>query len=251
MRNIRHCCVRRSGGPYPPGGGRGGAGEGAAGAAPSLSGSGEKGASVVRQELQAPAVTGLGPAPGGEQVRKRATGKNRSTAGEEFRPGNPAVKVGSQRADQGETPEMPGEIRKGAEGKPEGSRKGLRRERDVAAKQGKIEIMEVRALTKNVRISPEKARHISRLIQGKSAVEALAIVDLSPRKAAALIGDTLRSAVANAENNKDINRKLLTVKAALVSPGPIIRRFRPKARGSAGRIRKRTSHFEVILTDNQ
>ena len=111
--------------------------------------------------------------------------------------------------------------------------------------------MEVRALTKNVRISPEKARHVSRLIQGKSAVEALAIVDLSPRKAAALIGDTLRSAVANAENNCDVNRKLLTVKEELVSPGPIIKGLRPKERGSAGRIRKRTSHFEVILTDNQ
>ena len=109
--------------------------------------------------------------------------------------------------------------------------------------------MEVRAWTKSVRISPEKARHISRLIQGKSAVEALAIVDLSPRKAAALIGKTLRSAIANAENNNDVNRQALTVKAALVSPGPIIKRFRPKARGSAGRIRKRTSHLEVVLTD--
>ena len=109
--------------------------------------------------------------------------------------------------------------------------------------------MEVRALSRNVRISPEKARHVSRLIQGKSAVEALAIVDLCPRKAAVLIGDTLRSAVANAENNNDVNRKALTVKAALVSPGPIIRRFRARARGSAGRIRKRTSHIEVILTD--
>ena len=116
---------------------------------------------------------------------------------------------------------------------------------------GKLEnqIMEVRALSRNVRISPEKARHVSRLIQGKSAVEALAIVDLSPRKAAVLIGDTLRSAVANAENNNDVNRKALVVKAALVSPGPIIRRFRARARGSAGRIRKRTSHIEVILTD--
>ena len=112
------------------------------------------------------------------------------------------------------------------------------------------QIMEVRALTKNVRISPEKARHVSRLIQGKSVVEALAIVDLSPRKAAVLIGKTLRSAIANAENNCDVNRKALTVKAALVSPGPIIRRFRPKARGSAGRIRKRTSHLEVVLSDN-
>ena len=109
--------------------------------------------------------------------------------------------------------------------------------------------MEIRAYTKNVRISPEKARHVSRIIQGKSAVEALAIVSLSPRKAAGLIGDTLRSAVANAEINNGLDRKELTVKAALVSPGPIIKRFRPKARGSAGRIRKRTSHLEVILTD--
>ena len=120
----------------------------------------------------------------------------------------------------------------------------------LGGKNERKQIMEVRALTKNVRISPEKARHMSRLIQGKSVVEALAIVDLSPRKAAALIGKTLRSAVANAENNMDVNRKVLTVKAALVSPGPIIRRFRAKARGSAGRIRKRTSHFEVVLTDN-
>lgn len=109
--------------------------------------------------------------------------------------------------------------------------------------------MEVRALTKNVRIAPEKARHVSRLIQGKPVVEALAIVELVPRKAARLIGDTLRSAVANAENNADLNRNDLVVKMAAVSPGPIIRRFRPKARGSAGRIRKRTSHLEVVLTD--
>ncbi len=111
--------------------------------------------------------------------------------------------------------------------------------------------MEVRALTKNVRISPEKARHISRLLQGKSAIEALAIADLTPRKAGRLLGDTLRSAVANAENNFDLNRNELSVKSALVSPGPIIKRFRAKARGSAGRIRKRTSHLEVILTDNK
>jgi large subunit ribosomal protein L22 len=109
--------------------------------------------------------------------------------------------------------------------------------------------MEVRALTKNVRISPEKARHVSRLIQGKSVTEALAIVDLSPRKAARLLGDTPRSAVANAENNNDVNRARLMVKTVMVGPGPIIKRFQPRARGSAGRIRKRTSHLEVILTD--
>ncbi|MDD2403440.1 MAG: 50S ribosomal protein L22 [Victivallaceae bacterium] len=110
--------------------------------------------------------------------------------------------------------------------------------------------MEVQAVTKNVRISPEKARQVSRLIQGKPVTEALAITELSPRKAARLIGKTLRSAIANAENNHELKRESLEVKYALVGPGPIIKRFRPRARGSAGRIRKRTSHFTIILTDN-
>jgi large subunit ribosomal protein L22 len=109
--------------------------------------------------------------------------------------------------------------------------------------------MEVLAVTKYVRISPEKARHVSRLIQGKPVVEALAILDLSPRKAAKLYGKTLRSAIANAENNHDLNKNDLIVKEALVGPGPILKRFRPRARGMAGKIRKRTSHFRVVLTD--
>ena len=62
-------------------------------------------------------------------------------------------------------------------------------------------------------------------------------------------GSNIGILAANAENNFDLNRNELSVKAALVSPGPIIKRFRAKARGSAGRIRKRTSHLEVILTD--
>lgn len=109
--------------------------------------------------------------------------------------------------------------------------------------------MEVRALSKNVRISPEKARHVARLLQGKSVTDALAIVDLSPRKAARLFSVTLRSAVANAENNADLKRQNLFVKTAVVGAGPIIKRFRPKARGSAGRIRKRTSHLEIVLSE--
>jgi large subunit ribosomal protein L22 len=109
--------------------------------------------------------------------------------------------------------------------------------------------MEVKAETKNVRIAPEKARQISRLIQGKAVVEALAVVDLSPRKAARLMGKTLRSAIANAENNHNLDRKGLLVQSATVGPGPILKRFRPRARGSAGRIRKRTSHFSIILTE--
>ena len=109
--------------------------------------------------------------------------------------------------------------------------------------------MEVQAVTKYVRISPEKARHVARLLPGKSVEDALAIVDLVPRKAARLLGKTLRSAVANAENNNDLRRENLVVKSAEVGPGPIIKRFRTKARGMAGKIRKRTSHFRIILTD--
>jgi len=108
--------------------------------------------------------------------------------------------------------------------------------------------MEIQATTKFVRIAPEKARHVSRLIQGKSVKEALAIVELSPRKAARLFGKTLRSALANAENNNDLNRDSLIVKTATANPGPMLRRFRPKARGMAGRIRKRTSHLTVVLS---
>jgi large subunit ribosomal protein L22 len=109
--------------------------------------------------------------------------------------------------------------------------------------------MEVKAVTKYVRISPEKARHVARLLQGKSVEEALSIVELVPRKAARLLGKTLKSAVANAENNKNLNRSDLRVKEALVGPGPVIKRFRTKARGMAGRILKRTSHFTVVLTN--
>lgn len=109
--------------------------------------------------------------------------------------------------------------------------------------------MEVQAVTKYSRISPEKAREVSRLLQGKSVIEALAIVDLSPRKAARLFGKTLRSAVANAENNFDLNRDTLLVKVADALPGPMFRRYRAKARGMAGRIRKRTSSLKIVLSN--
>lgn len=109
--------------------------------------------------------------------------------------------------------------------------------------------MEVKAITKSLRISPEKARHVARLIQGRNVKEALGIVDNTPRKAARLMAKTLRSAVANAENNYDLKPAVLVVKEALVGPGAMIRRFRPKARGMAGRIRKRTSHFTIVLSD--
>ncbi|OQA86445.1 MAG: 50S ribosomal protein L22 [Lentisphaerae bacterium ADurb.Bin242] len=112
--------------------------------------------------------------------------------------------------------------------------------------------MEVRAITKYVRISPSKAAEISRLIQGKPVVEALAIVEISPRKAARLFAKTLRSAIANAENDEknSVKKEQLKVLKASADPGPMLKRYRPKARGMAGRIRKRMSHFTVVLTDD-
>ncbi len=109
--------------------------------------------------------------------------------------------------------------------------------------------MEVRAVTKYVRISPQKAQEVSRLLQGKSVTDAMAIAEISPRKAARLFAKTLKSALANAENNYELKKEALKVKLAAADPGPMLKRFRPKARGMAGRIRKRMSHFTVILTD--
>ncbi len=109
--------------------------------------------------------------------------------------------------------------------------------------------MEVSATTKYARIAPEKARQVSRLLPGKPAQEALRSLEFMPRKAARMILKTLKSAVANAENNFDLNRDELFVKTAEVGPGPTLKRFHTKARGMAGRIAKRTSHFTIVLSD--
>jgi len=112
--------------------------------------------------------------------------------------------------------------------------------------------MEAKAVSKYVRISPFKARQVTRLIQGKPVPEALDLVGLIPRKAARLVGKTLRSAVANAENDErgeSAAADQLRVKEAVVGEGPTMKRWRPKARGMAGRIRKRTSHIRIVVTD--
>ncbi|OGV69997.1 MAG: 50S ribosomal protein L22 [Lentisphaerae bacterium RIFOXYB12_FULL_65_16] len=112
--------------------------------------------------------------------------------------------------------------------------------------------MQARSESKYVRISAFKARQVTHLIQGKPVPEALAIVDLIPRKAARLVARTLRSAVASAENAEhgpSVPAASLTVREAVIGEGPTMKRFRPKARGMAGRIRKRTSHIKIVVTD--
>lgn len=110
--------------------------------------------------------------------------------------------------------------------------------------------MEIRALTKYSRISPKKTREITRVIQGKNAVEAVELLKFIPRKAARLVSKTLKSAIANAENNANLVADSLIVKSALVNEGPSLKRFRPTARGSAHPYKKRMSHIQIVLSDS-
>lgn len=109
--------------------------------------------------------------------------------------------------------------------------------------------MEVKAISKNVRISASKGRDLARAIVGKTAAEALNITEYSPRKAAALLKNTLKSAIANAQNNNGLDVDALRVKKAVFDEGVSMRRFWPRARGSASPIEKQTSHITVVLTD--
>ncbi len=109
--------------------------------------------------------------------------------------------------------------------------------------------MQVNSIYKYARISAFKAREVTREIQGLPATDALDLLRFTPKKAALLITKTLKSAIANAENNNNVNPATLVIKEAIVGEGPTFKRSQPKARGSAGPIRKRTSHIRITLTD--
>jgi len=109
--------------------------------------------------------------------------------------------------------------------------------------------MQVKSIHRFAKISAFKAREVTRAIQGLPATDALDLLRFTPKKAAGLILKTLKSAIANAENNNSLNLNDLVVKEAVVGEGPTLKRSQPKARGSAGPIRKRTSHIRIILTD--
>ncbi|NQU41061.1 MAG: 50S ribosomal protein L22 [Lentisphaerae bacterium] len=111
--------------------------------------------------------------------------------------------------------------------------------------------MEVIAITKFARLSPLKARDLARKVQGLSVADALRVTDFSPRKAAALIGKTLKSAIANAENNAHLAVDELVVKEAVVQEGPRMKRYWSRARGSMRPVLKRMCHIRIVLTDGQ
>lgn len=110
--------------------------------------------------------------------------------------------------------------------------------------------MEVTSITRYSRISPKKAREVARVLRGRSANEALELLKFIPRKAARLLHKTLHSAIANAENNFNLNSGDLVISQAVVEEGPAFKRFKAAARGSAKPIRKRTSHLRIVLTES-
>lgn len=110
--------------------------------------------------------------------------------------------------------------------------------------------MDVISTYKFARVSARKARDVAREIQGLPVSDALDILTFTPRKAAELIGKTVKAAMADAENNFELSVDSLFVKEATIGEGPTFRRFKPRARGSAAPIRKRTSHIRIILSDD-
>jgi large subunit ribosomal protein L22 len=109
--------------------------------------------------------------------------------------------------------------------------------------------MEVKAVTKYVRISPFKLRAPVEALKGKPVEEALNLLKFMPLKAAGIISKTLSSAVANAEHNNDLDVDELFVKNIVVDQGPTLKRFRARARGRGARILKRTSHITVTVAE--
>lgn len=107
------------------------------------------------------------------------------------------------------------------------------------------------AIARTVRIAPRKARLVIDLIRGRSVAEALAILQFTPRAGSPIITKVLKSAVANAEHNFDLETQNLFVSKAFVDEGPTLKRFRPRAKGSASAINKRTSHITVIVSEKE
>ncbi len=106
----------------------------------------------------------------------------------------------------------------------------------------------VRASARYVRIAPRKVRVVADQIRGKELEQALALLRFSPRGASERVLKLVESAAANAENNFDLDPEEMTISQISVDEGPTMRRYRPRARGRATRIDKRTCHINVALT---
>lgn len=109
--------------------------------------------------------------------------------------------------------------------------------------------MEVKAVAKTVRIAPRKVRLVLDLVRGKDAQEALAILKFTPNHAAEEVSKVVKSAVANATNNHQLDGSKLYIKACYADEGITMKRFMPRAKGNASQILKRTSHITVVVAE--
>ncbi|VFQ43452.1 50S ribosomal protein L22 [Desulfoluna butyratoxydans] len=109
--------------------------------------------------------------------------------------------------------------------------------------------MEVKAVARYVRISPQKVRKIIGAVKGKPVESGINSLKFMPQKAAAIVEKTLRSAVANADHNNELDVDALFIKNITVDQGPSLKRFRARARGRGSRILKKTSHITVVVAD--
>ena len=109
--------------------------------------------------------------------------------------------------------------------------------------------MEAKAVAKYIRIAPRKVRVVMNLIRGKNVADAFAILKFTPKAGADVIEKVLKSAVANAENNFDMNVDKLHISSAYVDQGPTLKRIHPRSRGQAFSILKRTSHVTVVVAE--
>jgi large subunit ribosomal protein L22 len=117
--------------------------------------------------------------------------------------------------------------------------------RTAQVAQEEEELPRAIARARYVRATPMKVRRVVDLIRGRSAEEALAILQFAPQAASEPVAKVIKSAVANAENNLDLDPETLWISKAYVDEGPTLKRFRPRAQGRAYRIRKRTSHITI------
>ncbi len=111
--------------------------------------------------------------------------------------------------------------------------------------------MESRAIARYIRVSPNKARQVADLVRGKDIDEAIGILRYTNKKSAPLINKVLKSAIANAEHNYDMDSDELYVSEIMIDEGPTLKRMKPRAYGRADIRRHRTSHITVVLRERE
>jgi large subunit ribosomal protein L22 len=109
--------------------------------------------------------------------------------------------------------------------------------------------MEVKSIARYIRISPTKVRKVAVAVKGKPVEEALNVLGFMPQRSARVLAKVIRSAVANADQQPEIDVDSLSISNIAVNQGPTLKRFRPRAMGRANRILKRTSHITVVLAE--